>query len=108
MRTSVASRATPPWGSRCSYGADRRTMAYLWLHRHFEPEYYCGIIGVYSEEQQLARKISDTLGHPYLLVRKDWLRPPDVCRRHLDITGNRSSMMRGCGAGGKVLRPTWR
>src|SRR5215467_10837072 len=68
----------------CSYGADRRTMAYLWSHRHFEPEYYCGIIGVYSEEQ-LARKISDTLRHPYLLVRKDWLGPPDVCRRHLDI-----------------------
>jgi hypothetical protein len=67
----------------CSYGADRRTMAYLWSHRHFEPEYYCGIIGVYSEEQ-LARKVSDTLRHPYLLVRKGWFAPPDVCRRHQD------------------------
>src|SRR5215467_609986 len=68
----------------CSYGANRRTMAYLWSHRHFEPEYYCGIIGVYSEEQ-LARKISDTLRHPYLLVRKSWFAPLDVCRRHLDM-----------------------
>ena len=74
----------PPWGlPYCSYGVDRRTMAYLWAHRHFEPEYYCGIIGVYSEEQ-LARKISDTIRHQYLLVRKGWLPTPDVCRRHLD------------------------
>jgi len=75
----------PPVGlPYCSYGADRRTMAYLWSHRHFEPEYYCGIIGVYSEEQ-LARKISDTMRHQYLLVRKGWFSPPDVCRRHLDL-----------------------
>jgi hypothetical protein len=75
----------PPLGlPYCSYGVDRRTMAYLWARRHFEPEYYCGIIGVYSEEQ-LGRKISDTTRHPYLLVRKGWLPPPDVCRRHLDM-----------------------
>jgi hypothetical protein len=58
-------------------------MAYLWSHRHFEPEYYCGIIGVYSEEQ-LARKLRETTRHPYLLVRKGWFGPVDVCRRHLD------------------------
>jgi hypothetical protein len=75
----------PPLGlPYCSYGVDRRTMAYLWSHRHFEPEYYCGIIGVYSEAQ-LARKIADTTRHQYLLVRKGWFAPPDVCRRHLDI-----------------------
>ena len=75
----------PPVGlPYCSYGVDRRTMAYLWSHRHFEPEYYCGIIGVYSEEQ-LARKIADTTRHQYLLVRRDWFAPPDVCRRHLDM-----------------------
>ena len=74
----------PPLGlPYCSYGVDRRTMAYLWSHRHFETEYYCGIIGVYSEAQ-LARKIADTTRHQYLLVRKGWFGPSDVCRRHLD------------------------
>lgn len=66
----------------CSYGSDRRTMAQLWLHRQIDPEYYCGIIGVYSEEQ-LARKIADTTRHEYLLVRKAWLTPVDPCRRHI-------------------------
>ena len=76
-------RQYPPLGLPfCSYGTDRRTMAQLWLHRQIDPEYYCGIIGVYSEEQ-LARKIADTTRHEYLLVRKAWLSPVDPCRRHI-------------------------
>lgn len=73
----------PPLGLPfCSYGTDRRTMARLWARRQIDPEYYCGIIGVYSEEQ-LARKIADTTRHEYLLVRKAWLTPVDPCRRHI-------------------------
>jgi hypothetical protein len=65
----------------CSYGTDRRTMAYLWSHRKIDPEYYCGIIGVYTEDQ-LSRKLDDTTQHDYLLVRRGWLRPVDPCLRH--------------------------
>lgn len=73
----------PPLGLPfCSYGTDRRTMAQLWARRQIDPEYYCGIIGVYSEEQ-LARKVADTIRHEYLLVRKAWLTPVDPCRRHI-------------------------
>jgi len=74
----------PPLGlPYCSYGADRQTMAHLWSRRKIDPEYYCGIIGVYSE-QQLSRKLAETRRHEYLLVNKSWLGPIDVCRRHLD------------------------
>jgi hypothetical protein len=73
----------PPLGLPfCSYGLDRRTMAYLWSRRHIDPEYYCGIIGVYSEDQ-LSRKLADTTRHEYLLVRKAWLGQVDTCRRHI-------------------------
>jgi hypothetical protein len=73
----------PPLGLPfCSYGTDRRTMAQLWARRQIDPEYYCGIIGVYSEEQ-LARKVADTTRHEYLLVRKAWLAPVDPCSRHI-------------------------
>jgi hypothetical protein len=71
----------------CSYGVDRRTMAYLWSRRQIDPEYYCGIIGVYTEAQ-LSRKIADTTRHDYLLVRKGWLGPVDPCLRHLAIVRN--------------------
>lgn len=79
----------PPLGLPfCSYGTDRRTMAYLWARGQIDPEYYCGIIGVYTE-RQLARKLADTSRHQYLLVRKNWLEPLpeplDPCRRHLVV-----------------------
>jgi hypothetical protein len=77
--------AYPPLGLPfCSYGTDRRTMAYLWSRGQIDPEYYCGIIGVYREAQ-LARKLADTTRHDYLLVRKAWLEPLDPCRRHVAI-----------------------
>ena len=65
----------------CSYGTDRRTMAHLWRSRGFDPEYYCGIIGVYSPAQ-LDRKLADTRGHQYVLVQKEWLHELDPCQRH--------------------------
>ena len=65
----------------CSYGTDRRTMAHLWAQRGFEPEYYCGIIGVYSPAQ-LDRKLADTRRHEYVLVQKEWLGESDACERH--------------------------
>ena len=65
----------------CSYGTDRRTMAHLWAHRGFEPEYYCGIIGVYSAAQ-LDRKLADTRRHEYVLVQREWLGESDPCERH--------------------------
>ena len=79
----------PPLGLPfCSYGTDRRTMAYLWARGQIDPEYYCGIIGVYTEGQ-LARKLADTSRHQYLLVRKNWLEPRleplDRCQRHLVV-----------------------
>ena len=75
----------PPLGLPfCSYGTDRRTMAYLWSRRQIDPEYYCGIIGVYTEDQ-LSRKLADTARHEYLLVRKAWLRPTDPCSRHVAV-----------------------
>lgn len=75
----------PPLGLPfCSYGTDRRTMAYLWSRRQIDPEYYCGIIGVYTEDQ-LSRKLADTARHEYLLVRKAWLGPVDPCRRHVAV-----------------------
>ncbi|HKW93342.1 MAG TPA: hypothetical protein VJX92_15715 [Methylomirabilota bacterium] len=79
-------KAYPPLGLPfCSYGTDRRTMADLWSRRQIEPEYYCGIIGVYSEVQ-LSRKIADTTQHEFLLVRKAWLgQSTDPCRRHVAI-----------------------
>ena len=73
----------PPLGVPfCSYGTDRRTMEQLWARRQIDPEYYCGIIGVYSEDQ-LARKIADTTRHEYLLVRKALLGQVDTCSRHV-------------------------
>jgi hypothetical protein len=74
----------PPLGlPHCSY--DRRTVAYLWSRRQVEPEYYCGIVGVYSEEQ-LSRKLAETTRHEYVLARKSSLVPlRDVCRRDLDV-----------------------
>jgi hypothetical protein len=78
----------PPLGLPfCSYGADRRTMAYLWSRGQIDPEYYCGIIGVYTEDQ-LARKLADTTRHDYLLVRKNWLRPVNPCLRHISVIRN--------------------
>jgi len=75
----------PPLGLPfCSYGTDRRTMAYLWSRRQIDPEYYCGIIGVYTEDQ-LSRKLADTTRHEYLLVRKTWLGQTDPCSRHIAV-----------------------
>jgi uncharacterized membrane protein YecN with MAPEG domain len=75
----------PPLGLPfCSYGTDRRTMAYLWSRRQIDPEYYCGIIGVYTEDQ-LSRKLADTTRHEYLLVRKGWLGHADPCSRHVAV-----------------------
>ena len=59
-------------------------MADLWSRRQIDPEYYCGIIGVYSEDQ-LSRKLADTRRHKYILVRKGWLGQVDRCRRHVEV-----------------------
>jgi hypothetical protein len=59
-------------------------MTYLWLRRQIDPEYYCGIIGVYTEDQ-LSRKLADTTRHEYLLVRKAWLGQIDPCSRHVAV-----------------------
>lgn len=71
----------------CSYATDRRTMAHLWARGAVDPEYYCGIIGVYSEAQ-LARKLADTRRHRYLLMRKEWVRDipkTDPCLRQVAV-----------------------
>ena len=68
----------------CSYGTDRRTMTDLWSCRQIDPEYHCGIIGVYSEDH-LSQKLADTRRHKYILVRKGWLGRVDPCRRHVEV-----------------------
>jgi hypothetical protein len=72
-----------PFGS---YGADKRTQAYLFSHSKLAPEYYCGVIGVYTETE-LSRKLDDLSRLDYVIVPKGWQQPwkRDVCADQLGL-----------------------
>jgi hypothetical protein len=56
-----------------TYG-DKAAEDYLFAHHKVEPEYYVGLVGVYSEAE-LNLKLSETGIHEFLLVKKGWDRP---------------------------------
>ena len=57
-----------------TYGFDNAAEAYLFAHRRVDPEFYVGVVGVYSDEE-LNRKLADTARHEFLLVNKEWEQP---------------------------------
>jgi hypothetical protein len=67
-----------------TWGFDDDAEKYLFATRRVDPEFYVGVVAVYTEAD-IARKLADTGRHEYLLVDRKWDRPAVVPlgERHL-------------------------
>ena len=57
---------------------------HLFATRRVAPEFYVAVIAVYTEAD-IARKLADVARHEYLLVDRDWDRPPDTTREERHV-----------------------
>ena len=58
-----------------TWGWDNAAEDHLFARRSVDPEFYVGIVGVYTEVD-IAKKLADTARHQYLLVDKEWQQLP--------------------------------
>ena len=67
-----------------TYGRDIAAESYLFDRHKVAPEFYVGLVGVYTEAD-IARKLGDVGRHEYLLVRQGMEKPrdDDRCRIYL-------------------------
>lgn len=67
-----------------TWGIDDAAEDHLFAARRVDPEFYVAVIAVYTEAD-IARKLADVARHEYLLVDRNWDRPPETSREERHV-----------------------